>query len=127
MAYEIPGFSFTMVTAEDFRTSQFCACDVNASGLAITPTADGTRAIGIVQNKPNVGEPATIVCSGISKAKIGVGGVTAGGNVRAMTDGRITAAAVASHTIGVSLKANAVNEIGTILLLNSGGAAVQAA
>ena len=55
MAYEIPGFSFTLVAAEDFRTSQFCAADVNGAGLAITPTADGARAIGVVQNKPNIG------------------------------------------------------------------------
>lgn len=126
MAYEIPGFSFTLVAAEDFRTSQFCAGDVDAAGKVITPTADGARVAGVVQNKPNVGELATIVASGITKAKIGVGGVTAGQGVRAMTDGRITAEAVASHSIGIALKTNAVNELGTILLLNAGPGAIKA-
>lgn len=126
MAYEIPGFSFTLVANEDLRTSQFCAVDVDANGKAITPTADGARCIGVVQNKPNTGEPATIFVSGVTKAKIGVGGVTAGQGVRVMTDGRFTAEAVASHSVGVALKTNLVNEIGTILLLNAGPGAIKA-
>lgn len=126
MAYEIPGFSFTLVAGEDLRTSQFVAVDVDANGKAITPTADGARCIGILQNKPNINEPATIVVSGVSKAKAGVGGLTAGAGVRAMTDGRITAEAALSHSIGVALKTVAVNEIGTVLLMNAGPGAIKA-
>jgi hypothetical protein len=126
VAYEIPGFQFTLVAGEDLRTSQFCAVDVNGSGLAITPTADGARAIGVCLNKPNTGEPTSIVVSGVTKAKAGVGGMTAGAGVRVMTDGRFTAEAAASHSVGVALKTVAVNEIGTVLLLNAGPGAIKA-
>lgn len=120
MAYEIPGFSFTLVAGEDLTSSQFCAVDVEVStGAAILPTA-GERAIGVIQNKPNDGEAVTIVVSGVTKVLIGVGGMIAGNNVAVDDDGTIVQAASGDRCLGIALSTGAEATLGTVLLLNGG-------
>jgi hypothetical protein len=120
VAYEIPGFSFTLVAGEDLSSSQFCAVDVEVStGQAVLPTAQA-RAIGIVQNKPHDGEAATIVVSGVSKVLVGVGGVVAGNNVTVDDDGTVIQAGSGDRCIGVALSTGAAATLQTVLLLNGG-------
>lgn len=119
MAYEIPGFSFTLIAAGTL--TQFTAVDVEAStGRAIAPSAGG-RMIGVVQNKPTVGKSATIVCSGVTKGKIGTGGVTAGNSVMVNASGEFVVATGTNRAIGIALKTNASGTLGTILLGNNAG------
>ena len=122
MAYEIPGFSFTLVAGEDLRSSQFCAVDISQAGKAVLPV-QGARAVGVIQNKPDDGEAATVVVTGITKAWIGTGGIGAGDNVTVDDDGTIIRATNTDRCIGVSLLTSAAGTLGSILLLN-GGAAV---
>jgi hypothetical protein len=120
VAYEIPGFSFTLVAGEDLTASQFCAVDVEVStGQAVLPT-EGGRAIGVVQNNPDDGEPATIVVTGVTKVLVGATGVVAGNNVTVDDDGTFIQASGTDLAIGVALKTNAAGELGTVLLLNGG-------
>jgi murein DD-endopeptidase MepM/ murein hydrolase activator NlpD len=58
------------------------------------------RAIGILQNKPNVGETAVVMLYGISKA-VAAGAITIGSPVVAAANGRVSAAG-AFHNHGAS-------------------------
>lgn len=120
MAYEIPGFSFTLVAGEDLSDSQFCGVDVDTDGEAALPV-QGKRAIGIVQNKPTAGQAATVVVTGVSKVHVGATGIAAGNNVTVDDDGTIIQAAANDRGIGVALKTNAAGELGTVLLLIGAG------
>lgn len=119
-AYEIPGFSFTLLAGIDLSTSKFCAVDVNSSAQAVLPTAGG-RAIGVVQNNPALGQPATVVQTGITKAKVGTGGITAGQNVQALADGTFTAAVSTKYAIGIALQTGVAGTLVAVLLTPSGG------
>lgn len=120
MAYEIPGFSFTLLAGEDLTGSQFCGVDVDADGEASLPT-EGNRCIGVVQNKPDEGQAATIVVTGVTKVKVGATGIEASDNVTVDDDGTIIQAAANDRGIGVALKSNAAGELGTVLLLIGAG------
>lgn len=123
MAYEIPGFSFSLLANEDLSLSQYCGVDVASTGKAKLPL-QGKRAIGIVQNKPKSGEVATIVCSGVSKVKVGITGVVAGNNVAVDDDGSIIQADTDTDLgIGIALKTTAAGHIGTVLLFPTVGVA----
>lgn len=70
MAYEIPGFSFSLPSNADYSDGsakgKFVTV-VNSSGVAqakLVATAGGA-AIGVCQNSPASGEAMTIVCSGV--------------------------------------------------------------
>lgn len=117
MAYEIPGFSFTLLAASDLSGSQFCGVDVDSAGKAALPV-QGKRCIGFIQNKPKSGEAATIVVSGVTKVKVGITGLVAGNNVTVDDDGTAIQPTNLDRAIGVALKSSAVGEIGTVLLLN---------
>jgi hypothetical protein len=87
MAYEIPGYGFTLVTGADLSTHQYKFVDVNSSGLAVLASA-GADAHGVVQNKPASGRAATVVNRGISKVVAGAA-VAAGAQVTATTGNKI--------------------------------------
>lgn len=116
MAYEMPGFSFTLVAGEDLTLSQFCGVDVeHGTGDAVLPGA-GLRICGVVQNKPDEGESATIVNDGISKVQVGTTGVRAGDSVTVDADGTFIQASAGDIGAGIALKTNAPGELGTVLL-----------
>lgn len=120
MAYEIPGFSFTLVAGEDLTESHFCAVDVEVStGHCVLPDKGG-RAIGVVQNKPDDGEAATIVVTGVTRVLVGEGGIIAGNNVTVDDDGTIIQAASTNRCLGVALSTASEGTLGTVLLLNGG-------
>lgn len=120
MAYEIPGFSFTLVAAADLSASQFCFVNVDATGLAALPGANG-RAIGVLQNKPALGRVATVVCSGISKALVGVGDCTAGDDLEVTATGAVKVAAGAgSRIVGVALATGVAGQIIPVLIQRDG-------
>lgn len=117
MAREIPGFSFTLIAGEDLTDSQFCAVDIDGDGKAALPT-QGARAIGVVQNNPDIGEAATVVVTGVVKVQVGLTGVSAGDSVTVDDDGTIIQPTSGDRAIGVSLEDTAAGLIGTVLLLN---------
>lgn len=123
MAWEIPGFSWTMVAAADLSAFQFCFvnADTTAAGSKAAAPSAGGRAIGVCQNKPTSGRPVTIVSSGISKVKVGAGGVTAGDNVKVLAAGSVTTANAASYAVGIALATGLVGEYVPVFLTISGG------
>lgn len=121
MAYEIPGFSFTLPSAADYRTGngQFRFTTVNSSGKAVAPAASGDLTIGVRQNTPNQNEGTTIVNSGISMVEAG-GVVAAGDKVQSDATGRAIAAASGKHVAGIALEAaSGAGIIIAVLLTNT--------
>lgn len=115
MAYEQPGFSFTLPAAADLSGSQFCMVDVDTNGNAALPSAAG-RAVGCLQNKPTLGVAATIVQSGIVMAKAG-GTVTLGHDVQVDSSGRVVDQTSTGKKVGVALEGTTTaNDIVTVLL-----------
>lgn len=117
MAYEIPGFSFSLDAGADLRERQFRFCDIDADGEAVVATALG-RMVGVINNKPNVGEATTVFGSGVSmvraEAAIAKGAVVevgVDGQARTVTTGiragiALKAAAAAGSIIPVLLFPN---------------------
>lgn len=86
MAYEIPGFSFTLPAGADLSATPYVFLDVNASGLTVAAAAAG-RTIGVLGNKPKAGESATIVQTGIVQVTASAA-ITAGSAVQAAAGGQ---------------------------------------
>lgn len=102
MAYEIPGFSYTLLAGANFTGSQFRFVDVNANSEAVAPTAEG-RVVGVRNNRPNTGQATTVVASGISKVEAGAA-IAAGANVTTDAEGRAITADVDALVHGVALE-----------------------
>lgn len=117
MAYEIPGFAFTLPAGEDLSASQFCFIDLDGSGQCVLPSA-GERAIAVIQNIPAaaVGSPVGLMQTGISKVLVGTGGVGAGDDVAADGDGAAVQAAGGDFIVGTALEAAAADGYAPVLL-----------
>jgi hypothetical protein len=121
VAYEQPGFKFTLLAAADLRTHQYKFVDVDATGRAALG-ANGGRVVGVVQNKPNTGESAELCHSGISKVIAGAA-VTAGDELQSDATGRAVLATTTNQRIGVALQsAGAAGALIAVLLRTRGAA-----
>ena len=67
MAYELPGFRYTLVAGEDLSDHQYRFVKLNASGEAVKVTAITDEPAGVLQNDPGSGEEATVLATGITK------------------------------------------------------------
>lgn len=104
MAYELPGFSFTLPAGADFSAgAQFRFCDVNSSGQAVNPTASA-KVVGVRQNRPTSGKATTIVHNGVSFVEAG-GAITAGARVATNATGQAVAATTGNVICGIALEA----------------------
>lgn len=122
MAYEIPGFSFTLPSGADFTSgAQFRFCDVSNTGKAVNPTA-GSSVVGVRQNRPKLNEGATIIHSGISFVEAG-GVVAAGDLIAADATGRALKATTGQTVVGRALEAASAAGIQIAVLLNPNTAA----
>lgn len=100
-----------------YNNSVSALATVDLSGLQYyavaiggTIAANNTAAIGILQNKPESGEEATMTYSGRSKFKAG-GAIAANGRVKVTTSGFIVAVASGDGACGKALTAAASGEI----------------
>lgn len=131
MAYEIPGFMLGTIQAnqsfEAKATFEFTAVDVAAAsgsgltGAAIVPPASaGVQAIGILQNLPKIGEAATVMVGGVSKAQLGATLATVGVKLMADTDGQLILATSGNYVIARLLEAGVAGDVVAVLLLPGG-------
>lgn len=122
MAFEIPGFAYTLEASGDLSLQQFHCMAVDGNGQAVA-AGSGAQIAGVLQNDPELqGEAATIVQTGITKAKAGAA-VAQGAEVMSDADGEVvTAAGSGNRVIGTALQAAAnADEIIAVLLLPGGG------
>lgn len=89
-AYPAPGNDTTFVAKIDLRNYQYRIV-VNSTGGVGLPAAD-VAIHGILQNKPNIGEHATVRVSGVSKVIAGAA-IVQGAAITTMTSGFATTAA----------------------------------
>lgn len=121
MAYEIPGFKFTLPAAADHSANQYLFCTCNASGQAALAGA-GVTAIGVIQNKPGAVGRATEIASapGISKVRAGAA-VAVGAKVMSNASAQAITATATNQGLGMALTAAAnANEIISVKLMDLG-------
>ena len=122
MAYEIPGFSFTLKASTGVLSStsaarQFRFVDVNASGQAVFTAG---AAVGVMTNKPTAENQAvTVVNDGIVKVEAAGSTIASGDYVTSDSSGRISATAgTSANTLGrvVEGSSGSTGRILTVLL-----------
>jgi hypothetical protein len=134
MATYTKGQSISLVAAAALTAKQFYAVKIDSNGKAALAGA-GEAAIGIVQNNPGAGQPASVMVSGSSKAVAG-GSITAGDVVAANADGKLVAATkgrtntadeggatdalLGSNVIGIALTGASSNDIFTVAIMHMG-------
>lgn len=113
-----------LVSGNNLTAKQYHAVRVTAAFTVQDTNAAGMACLGVLQNKPNTGEVAEVMQSGITKAVAGAA-ITVGAEVMAGADGRIiTAATAGSNVIGIALETAAnANEVISVAL-NAGAAIV---
>lgn len=124
MAYEIPGFSFTLPAGADFSAgAQFRFCDVNGSAKAVNPAAGG-KVVGVRYTRSALNQAATIVNSGIAIVEAG-GVITAGDIVMTNNVGQaLKSATTGSVQVGIALESASGAGVQIAVLLTNNTAAV---
>lgn len=95
-----------VVATEDLSVAQYHACDVDGTLAQI-----GDTAIGLLQNKPESGEDASLVYSGRSRYRAG-GAITTGGRMTCAASGWVTAAGSGDAIVGRALSTVTSGSIG---------------
>lgn len=114
----------TQVSAADYSaaaTALYRFVKLNTSGAVTLCTVAGEKALGVLYNKPTVGEVADVVVE--ASAVIAIAGATVVAGAMVMTDatGRVVTAATAGSTIlGWALEGAAVGENIAIRLATTG-------
>lgn len=99
--------TLTLQAAADLRTQQYKIMRmVNAGTCNVASLATAFSMIGVLQNKPNSGQAATIAYGGEAKV-VAPGVVAAGIPVTCDGSGQLTAAASGDMVIGRTLEASA--------------------
>jgi hypothetical protein len=119
MAFEGVQSNFSLPAAADLSALQFTFVGVTAAGL-INAAGAAANADGILQNKPKLGEAATVCFAGISKLYAG-GVVAAGDAIGSDGTGRARTAAALDYIQGRALTAGAAAGAVISVLLRSGG------
>lgn len=121
MAYEMPGFSFTLPAGIDLSNSIFTLVTQDANGLANVPAA-GAFILGALANKPRIGESATIIRSGIAQVTTGAAiPLVAGGTpVMVNASGFVVPWVTGNYKCGTALEAASAAGIIIAVLLAVG-------
>lgn len=117
MAYKIDRFTLgTMTASADLSAKRYYIVDVSGDGTVTTASSAGQVVLGVLQNKPESGEAAAVMVSGVSKVVTGTGDLTAGDLVQAAADGTGITAASGDYSIGICLIGASAGENATILV-----------
>ena len=99
--------------AADLRTNQYNFVKLDANGDVILASVVGERVLGVLQNKPNLGETAVVRVIGVSKV-VASAAIAAGDFLTTSAAGQgktalrlVAATGVASNVIGMALRAAA--------------------
>jgi hypothetical protein len=110
----------TMNAAADLRTFQYRGVKLSGSRTVGAVTGPTDKPIGILQNKPNIGEACEVAYEGEIIAQAGTATVAAGDDVMFDASGRVitaVAAAGANFVIGQAMEAStAVNCLISVLM-----------
>lgn len=130
MAYEIPNFFLGVLPANsDLSAKQFAAVrpllatgtpGFGTGGAAVDlPAASGDPAIGLLQNKPILGEAAAVMVQGVSKATA-AGTVAIGDLLMCTPLGKLGLAGSGKYAIAQALENASDGDTFTVLLVRNG-------
>lgn len=109
----------TFIANADLSTYQYHIV-VNSAGPRVGRSATaGEPVIGVLQNKPQSGEHATITCLGFSKVKAG-GTITAGGDFSATASATAVAASSGEYILGRALTSVASGGVFEAIITHAG-------
>ena len=119
MAYEIPGKTISLTAGADLSAKQYYFVSVDSAEKAQL-TVDNGNAIGVLQNKPTLGQSADIMIDGVSKF-VGGGALPAGTVIGSNAFGKAKTAVAATYTAGTVIKdPGADGQIGTMVIQHGG-------
>ena len=81
MAYEIPGFKYTLTAGEALTAAPYKFAKISADNTASIGTDLTDIPCGVIQNDCASGDAAEIMASGITKILVGAGGAVVAGNL----------------------------------------------
>lgn len=127
--FEIPNFIVGVLQANaDLSAKQYYCVDVKqATGSGLSgpsvdlPAASGANVIGLLQNKPILGEAANVMCAGISKGFLG-GTVAVGDSLMTDSAGKLIVATSGNYQVARALDAGVSGDICAVLLQRAGKA-----
>lgn len=119
MAIKAVGTDISAVAGADLSAQQFRGVKLNAAGALVLGNATDLNQIGVLQNNPGNGQPATVRISGVTKARAG-GVVTAGDRVTTDLNGNFIVATTGRQVMGIAMTSAVANDIFTILLSERG-------
>jgi predicted RecA/RadA family phage recombinase len=113
--------TITLTAASDLSSKQFYFVAVDTDGKAAL-TGDDGNPIGVLQNKPEAGEAATIAIAGVTKLYIGTeSGLGAGYNVGCDSNSAGKVSDTGSFRMGVALEdPTSDGDIVSVLLQKNG-------
>lgn len=119
-AYEIRGDIITLIADDDYRTKQYYFVHVEATtGHAVVNSGVTDKTIGVLQNKPNAGEAASVMIEGVSFV-VADSTVAAGDSIGSSSDGQADTIAEGTETtvykVGTCLVGADAGELCSVLL-----------
>lgn len=118
----------TFLAGEDLTAGQYHFVTLEADGFVDLADADAEQCIGVLMNKPDSGEAATVALSGKVLVEAG-GDITAGDEVVTNTAGEAvelsTSSSATAITMGYALEDGADGQIIAIELIQGGNATDQ--
>lgn len=116
MAVQQEGFNIGwLVAGADLSAKQFYLVDVASTGKVALASSAGQATLGILQNKPESGQPADVMQLGASKLVAGTGGLTAGDLVQAAADGTGITASTGDYAQWMCVESAAAGAIATVV------------
>lgn len=111
MAYEGPqGIKLTgLVAAADLSAEQYHFVVLDANGDVVAASAQGSNAIGVLQNDPVSGEECEIICVGVTKLKTDGTAHAEGAQLATAADGEGDAAATGDYVLGTAITSPGAN------------------
>ena len=106
----------TVAAAADLRSHQWKLVKMTAGGINICAAATDVP-IGILANKPNIGEAALVDCLGTSKVEAGAA-IAVGGTISTAADAQAVTSTTSGHiVVGQALEAaTAAGQVVTVFL-----------
>jgi hypothetical protein len=111
------GNDISLLAAADLSDYQYHIVMLSAPRTVSYSTADADAAIGILQDKPEAANRACKVrTTGVSKLKIGSGGITDGAKIASDATGKGVAASANERYLAIALEDGDENDIISVLL-----------
>lgn len=110
MSQSILGFEKTYISESDYSAKQYYLAKAgSAANSCVLSSAAADRTIGVVQNNPIVGEPATVRFLGTTKV-VASAAITKGAQLTSAASGKVVATTTADEKIiGIALEAAAAD------------------